>query len=137
MIMDTLVDSGAARSMLKESRWKEICAKTNQPPVLKEGLQLRSLSGHPLPTKGVATVNVLGKPVDFYVTPTMSHDLLLGIDALNTLEMTLHCAENDSEKRICLGGYKFKWGSIEQEVAGVEGVHVEIDYWMQQFPDLF
>ena len=60
---------------------------------LKKGLTLRSLSGHPLLTKGVATIQVLGKSIDFYVTADMRHDVLLGIDALNTLEMTLRCVD--------------------------------------------
>ena len=107
--MTTLIDSGAAKSMMKTDKWREICSRTNQPLALQQGLQLRSLSGHMLPTKGLATIQTLGKSCEFYVTDSLQHDVLLGIDALNVLGMVLNCEDGT----VLLGGERFKWGKYD------------------------
>ena len=129
----SLVDSGAARSMISERKWKELCTTTNRPAALKTGLQLRSLSGHLLPTKGLATIPILGKSIELYVTDSLQHDMLLGIDALKVLEMKMCCVEGT----ITLGGQVFGWGHRDPVIAEIRGAHVELDHWKNTFPNLF
>ena len=130
--MHTLVDSGACRSMIREDVWKQCCKETGSPDTLHPGVTLRSLSGHTLPTVGVCKIQLLGEWLELYVVTEMRHDMLLGIDALNTLEMMLDC----KSKTVELGSSIFHWGTFEQ-IAEITGTQSEIDEWRKEFPNLF
>ena len=132
--LHTLIDSGACKSMIKTDVWKACATAMRIPMALRQGLPLVSLSGHELPTRGVASIVVLGKSLQFYVIDHLAHDMLLGIDALKTLQMKLDCGS----QTVLLADREFSWGIRCEGVEGeVAGVHTEIDSWMEEFPGLF
>ena len=81
-----MVDTGAARSMMREGVWRDICKRRKQPTITFPGLKLRALSGHEIPTLGIATVVIQKKKCSFYIVKDLLHDALLGDDILNLLQ---------------------------------------------------
>jgi len=100
---------------------------------LREGLRLRSLSGHLIPVVGVAKLEVVGKHCDFHVVEELQHDLLIGTDVMEELKGVL-CYEKAS---IRLNGVDHGWIGRRAAYADVSGVVAEVEYWRGQFPKVF
>ena len=125
----TLVDTGAARTLLRQDAWETYRREHGLPRYLGVAVQVRSLSGNLLPTIGTAQVLIEGKLISVIVVPTLQHDLLLGDDALRTL-----CAKLD------LAANTVTFSDQGVPVLGLEVVGattLALDYWKSEFPDVF
>ena len=66
--------------------WKRLCEAKGRLPLLKKtDVNLQTLAGEAIPIVGSAVASVCGKLLLFYVYDNLKHDLLLGDDALRTL----------------------------------------------------
>ena len=65
--MLALIDTGAARSMMKTEVWRTLCYSRGLPAITRPGLRLRALSGHELVTRGKAMVSIHGMKCEFYI----------------------------------------------------------------------
>ena len=90
--LETLVDCGAARSLISEKAWNKIKHLTPQNP--RPGAKLYSLSDNIIENKGVVEIEILNKVVPVYIVPSLVHDLLLGVDALRILEAEIYLYKN-------------------------------------------
>ena len=62
---------------------------------IPDGINLRSLIQNVIPKLGIATVNVYGQNVEFFVIKSMPHDMLLGDDALWVLKAKICYEKNE------------------------------------------
>ena len=125
----TLVDTGAARTLLRQDAWEAYRREHGLPRYLGVAVQVRSLSGNLLPTVGTAQVMIEGKLISVIVVPTMQHDLLMGDDALRALCTKLDLAANT-----------VTFADQSVPVLGLEVVgatHLALDHWRSEFPDVF
>lgn len=128
-----LIDTGACRSMMRSDKWRTVCKKTGRMPGIRVGVQLKSLSGHVIKSKGIGTVEVEGKLFDVHIVEEMDHDMLVGNDILEGLNAVV-----DYEKGIVKLGQNqhphLQRRGGDEEMAGA---YSEIDYWKKQFPKVF
>lgn len=128
-----LVDSGAGRSMIKTGVWRKLRQMGEAKKELRDGVRLRSLSGHLIPTVGVAEVRIVGIWCNFHVVDELQHDMLIGTDVMEKSGAVIVY----SRTMITLNGVEHGW--VGRDIAGAEvsGVVTETDYWREQFPMVF
>ena len=82
--MWTLVDSGAARSLLRRSVFLKVCKTFSRMPLLSPTFPLFSVSGTPLHVLGEAEL-AIGRGIisKWVVVEDIHHDAILGADLLN------------------------------------------------------
>ena len=97
------------------------------------GVNLRSLSKTIIPTLGIAYVNIYGKQVEFFVVKHLSHNMLLGDDALRILKARIFY-EKDEIRLLGKRHIACVPGSRDSEMASVQLV---VDKWVKRFPELF
>lgn len=130
-ILSALVDTGAARSMIRTASWEKLIPTGAASKRLEPGIGLRSLSGHLLHTKGVSEIHIYDAPCKFHVVDDLQHDILLGSDAL------LRCGAEIvyKMKQVMLCGRVHGWYS------GIMGAVVEDlgkeDTWRELYPGVF
>lgn len=129
----TLVDTGACRSLMKTETWRDICRANHRPLLLSRGLTLKSLSGHVIPSKGKATVNIYGANLEFYIVDKLGHDVLLGSDALDKLRS--HIDYESHQVKLAGKWHPYTYSTTED--IAVYAIYNELDAWMQEFPELF
>ena len=78
-------------------------------------------------------MNVYGVDVQFYVVSALSHDALLGDDALWALRTNISYNDNV----VKLAGKKHQSGVAGLGDLHLASVHLEIDKWVTEFPELF
>ena len=128
----TLIDSGACRSLLGYDTWVDLRTKTGRTLKLEripDGINLRSLSQNVIPTLGLATVNVYGQNVEFFVVKSMSHDMLLGDDANRVLKAKICYEKNE----VRLMGRRHVSGKAGSDDIDVSSVQLDLDKWAQEF----
>ena len=128
-----MVDTGAARSMMREDVWRQLCKIRRQPTVTFPGLRLRALSGHELQTLGKATVRVAGKKCEFYIVKELQHDALMGDDILAILKAEI--SYHDRQVLLLGKSYVAMWNTCIP--ATMNGVYTDVDYWRGKFPTVF
>ena len=90
-----LIDSGAARSLMNMQTWKRLCDRNGRLPLLKRSdVNLQTLAGEGIPTAGSTVALICGKLLQFYVFKDLNHDILLGGDALETLNARIEYGKN-------------------------------------------
>ena len=127
-----LIDSGASRSMIKECVWEELCREGITDGRLTHGVRLRSLTGHLLDTRGVASIRLYGRDCKFHVMRDLQHSLLIGTDVMAICEAALSYAQ----KNVTLCGRKHPWVG-EEASKHIDGIISEVDYWRKRFPTVF
>ena len=125
--MCALVDTGACRSLVNSETWRDICRASHRPPLLTQGLALRSITGHVIPTKGKANINIYGRELEFYVVESMQHDMLLGNDALQKL----HSNIDYEGKVVRLANIRHEFCHVAHKDYVMHAVYNELDAWMQ------
>lgn len=129
----TLIDTGAARSMMREDVWTALCHRRGQPAVAIPGLRLRALSGHEIVTLGKAGVWVKGVRCEFYIVKRLQHDALFGDDVLTALGAEISFAD----RTVRLAGDRYvTMGGVTMEPT-MDGVYADVDYWRAQYPTVF
>ena len=126
----SLIDTGAARSMMKTEVWRELCHKRGQPAISRQGLKLRGLSGQELKTRGKADVRIDGRRCEFYIVDRLSHDALIGDDVLKILKADI----SYENKSVTLGGRLYEAVEPVQADGMMGGVYAEVDYWSALYP---
>ena len=128
----TLVDTGAARTLIRQDKWNEVQSRNGLPRYLGAAEHIRSLSGDLLPTVGVGQVMICNEPIPVIVVPTLQHELLLGDDALRLLRAKLDFTNNT----VSIGERLAPILAVG--VAGVAGMSASpVDHWRAEFPDVF
>ena len=133
MTLHALVDTGACRSMIKASKWRDICKQTRRQTLLRPGPCLCSLSGHEIPTKGQTCLAIYEKNIDFFVTEELHHDGLFGTDLLEKLGARI-CYR---ERVVHLDNIPLEYVSVGQEDQHLAAVHSDVDWCVQAYPDVF
>jgi len=133
MKVSGLVDTGAARSMMRADIWKELVKKGVAESALSEGVPLCSLTGHVLPVRGVAKVSVFDRMCDFFVVNVLQHEMLLGTDFLSECDGVIEY----NERMITLCGLRHPWvgvgGAVVAEVTG----SMNVEFWKKECPEVF
>ena len=136
--METLIDSGAARSLISERAWNKIRPFTPQRP--RPGVTLFSLSDNEIKNKGIVEIEILNKTIPVYIVPSLSHDLLLGSDGLRILEAEIYLYKNV----IRLNGHSVQGWTVSEsdlvtigEVSDTLGNRSIIDRILTEYDDLF
>ena len=92
-LVTSIVDTGAARSLINHATWTKLCQAEGHMPILrKTDIKLQTLSGELVSVLGKTYVMIYGKPIVVYVYKNLKHDLLLGDDALQNLNASIHYA---------------------------------------------
>ena len=128
-----LVDTGAARSLMKKAVWLDICQYSHRAPVVQTAEVLKSLSGHVLPTLGRTNIELQGKVVPFYIVDKLRTDVLLGGDALDILEANIDFKTHS----VKLGGRSIKAQHAKVLDKELAAIHTEGDSWVARFPEVF
>ena len=82
----SLIDMGAARSLIRQDIWIKICNKVGRKSLIrKTNKRLHTLTGDWIEVAGKAVLTIYGKKVEVYIYKDLRHDLLLGDNALRTL----------------------------------------------------
>ena len=136
--MQTLVDCGAARSLISEKAWNRIKHFVPQRP--RPGGKLVSLSNNEIVNNGIVEIEILNKMIPVYIVPTLVHDILLGADALRILEAEILLYKN----LIRLNGHSVQGWSISDsdltkigELSETLESRSVIDRLVTEFEDLF
>ena len=127
--MNNLIDTGAARSLLRLDVFKRL----GRPHLLQPTSEvLRSLSNNIIQVCGITQLAVEGTPITVYVVPELSHELLLGDDSLRALKALV----DFTSEYVILNGSKY---STVWDVSAVEPCLVETmsDYWLRRYPAVF
>ena len=83
MRIQALIDTGAARSLIADKLFQEICARTNRPSLLKPTRLVCGLGGKPLDILGETELTIPeAGPINIMVTRGLPHQLMLGSDAM-------------------------------------------------------
>ena len=81
--VNTLVDTGAARTLMAEDIFLKLCRSTNRPSLITPTDSVCGLGGKSLDVLGATEVNIPGAgPIRVLVTRGLPHALLLGSDAI-------------------------------------------------------
>ncbi len=81
--IETLIDTGASRTLLRRSEYLDICKRTRRQPILKPTVELCSLTGHAL--KVLGETQIIEKdagPVKVIVVEGLPHAAILGMNTL-------------------------------------------------------
>ena len=119
--------------MVRAEVWEKLKSRGRASCKLKPGLRLRSLSGHLIPSSGVAEIIIAGVMCDFYVVPELQHDLLIGTDVMEKCRAVI----SYDETSVTLNGREHRWIGRGVAYANVSGVVTEGDYWKERFPGVF
>ena len=139
--INALIDTGAARSLMADSVFQDICAKTNRPSLLKPSGVVCGLGGKPLDVLG-ETELLIGEagPVSIMVTRGLPHQLLLGSDAIAAGRGILDY-ENKSVQwygqQYVLNDYPDCAPSVEAVCVRPTGGHEYIDGVIEEYQDVF
>lgn len=128
-----LLDTGAARSMITLECLRKAFPRIDLDIDASPGITLKSLSGHVLPTFGVVSVPVYGLFVEFYVVESLSHEILLGSDALRTLRAVI----NYNTNTVILAGMNIPCYSASFFKGEISQVTADIDKWAAMYPRVF
>jgi len=109
--------------------YTRVCRERRSVPFLRPVVGgLVTLTGESIPTKGRTIVKVMGVAVQVVVSDALRHDILLGSDALSSLNAVIDCGEGSAsllgERVSCLGG------GVEELTLG----EVDLDRWVAEFP---
>ena len=129
----SLIDTGAARSMMREDVWRQVCSRRGQPAMTFPGLRLRALSGHEIVTLGKAIVFISGTRCEFYIVKKLQHDALLGDDVLTQLGASI----TFNDRLVKLADIPYPAVQTVQGLSSMDGVYADIDYWKGAYPDVF
>ena len=104
----SLIDTGACRSLISKEIWEKIKLRQCRVDELIPAETLVTLTGDEIKTLGKTKIAILGKIVNFYVVEDSSHDILLGADALKTLNADIKINNDTMVTRIfCYIHFKF------------------------------
>ena len=130
----SLIDTGAARSLMSKEIWEKIKLRQCRVDELTPADLLVTVTGDEIKTLGKTKIAILGKIVSFYVTEDSSHDILLGADALKTLNANIKI-NNDT---ITLNNQVLKYiKSQKGDEISFTGVQTELDKLKKEFPNVF
>ena len=131
--LTTLVDSGAARSMIRLSALHKLIRAGVTTGKLKQGVKLRSISGHAIPTLGVVEIKLFNIKCQFYVVEVLAHELLIGTDVM------INCSAqiNYTDKTVILAGKSHLWADVCFLNDNISGIQLEVNYWRALLPTLF
>ena len=128
----SLIDTGAACTLIKESFWLTLCKDKRRVPLLKPVKeQLVTLTGEKLPVKGRTIIKLFDEVMEVIVTDKIKHDLLLGNDTLTVLNALIDCGN----RVVTLKGNQYRC-TVPDEM-DLELGHTEICKWVEAFPDVF
>lgn len=99
--------------MIRKDCWEGLKKRGVASVRLETGCRLRSLSGHLIPTLGVAQIPLYGTVCPFFVVKELQHDMLLGTDVM--LLGNANIVYNDHT--VSLRGRVHHWG-IGRDVEG-------------------
>ena len=94
---------------------------------LLQGVRLRSLSGHLIPTKGVGKVCMARVHCEFCVVGELQHNFMQKCNATISYENTSITLNSIAHCRI----------GTKATCASVSGVGLEANYWREKYPTVF
>ena len=117
--LETLIDTGASRSLLSNRAFKEIfhqkCIR------FRPGVPLQNLSGGQIKHYGEVDIYIIKKKIPVTIVETLKYDFLLGIDGLKILNGQINCLHN----YITLNNKKYESINLSEkdykEIYGIEG----------------
>ena len=130
ILHNTLVDTGAARTVMGHDKWTDYCSRNGIPNYLRPCARLRTLTGEELPTLGEGQVTIESVFIDVIVVPVLSHDLILGDDALRKLHAYLDLGGNT----VTLNSQVYSCVTLPVSTVSLESA---ADAWRREFPVLF
>jgi len=130
----TLVDSGAARCLLRRSAFLSLCSSYSRMPFLNPTCPLYSANGGSIKVVGEAELQLEGGPPwTWIIVDGIAHDALLGADLMQATQTSLDWASN----LLIMGptSYPFCYDSqLEIEEVGIE---FPLDRLLQEFDHVF
>ena len=130
--LNTLVDTGACRSLLHVDAWKDLCRQAHRSMHLVPGTNLRTLNGGVIESLGRTVVRILGKDLEVFVVKSMKHDLLLGDDALEALGAVIDFRNNT----VSFMGKSYGTRQAGNMDVDVNSVQLDVDEWTRRYPDV-
>ena len=130
ILHNTLVDTGAARTVMRHDKWTDYCSQNGIPNYLRPCARLRTLTGEELPTLGGGQVTIESVLIDVIVVPVLCHDLILGVNALRKLLAYLDLGGNT----VTLNLQVYSCVTLPVSTVSLESA---ADAWRREFPTLF